>query len=263
MSSPSLISPLNKSRTSDVKPIRLQLDPLRLHEPARSKLSTIETQRIMIVFDDLVQNMELIEILPVIALHTDLFKSIIDTETMNEIHKHEQLKQAYETNAPLQSVSNIIEKLPQFENYARRFDKSLSHNANEKIAYHYYIQQSIRNVLRRLLHQQNRFDAIKRILLNNNLLPQQKDIMQVLKMLRESAMERFLTTPLEEREKFEQMKNLNTRLSSNEAIIAKLEKELNDAIAERDAEVSRQWLYFLSTYFSSLNDHICRVYSYY
>lgn len=51
-------------------------------------------------------------------------------------------------------------------------------------------------------------------------------------------MERFLTTPLEEREKLEQMKNLSARLSSNEAIIAKLEKELNDAIAERDAEVS-------------------------
>lgn len=51
-------------------------------------------------------------------------------------------------------------------------------------------------------------------------------------------MERFLTTPLEEREKLEQMKNLSERLSSNEAIIAKLEKELNDAIAERDAEVS-------------------------
>jgi hypothetical protein len=59
----------------------------------------------------------------------------------------------------------------------------------------------------------------------------------LLKILRDSAMERFLTTPLEEREKLEQMKNLNIRLSSNEAIIAKLEKELNDVIAERDAEV--------------------------
>ncbi len=27
---------------------------------------------------------------------------------MNEIHKHEQLKQAYQNDAPLQSVSNII-----------------------------------------------------------------------------------------------------------------------------------------------------------
>jgi hypothetical protein len=59
----------------------------------------------------------------------------------------------------------------------------------------------------------------------------------VLKMLRDSAMERFLTTPLEEREKLEQMKSLSTRLSANETIISKLEKELNDAIAERDAEV--------------------------
>jgi hypothetical protein len=79
MASSSMISPVNKPRGTAGKPIRLQLDPLRLHEPARKKLSTIETQRIMIVFDDLVQKMELIEILPIIVSHTDLFKSIIDT----------------------------------------------------------------------------------------------------------------------------------------------------------------------------------------
>jgi hypothetical protein len=80
MSSPSIISSVqNKSRTPDIRPIRLQLDPLRLHEPARTKLSTIETQRIMLVFDELIQKMELIEILPIIISHIDLFKSIIDT----------------------------------------------------------------------------------------------------------------------------------------------------------------------------------------
>ena len=56
-------------------------------------------------------------------------------------------------------------------------------------------------------------------------------------------MERFLTTPLEEREKLEQMKSLSTRLWSNETIIAKLEKELNDAVAERDSEV-REIVFF-------------------
>ncbi len=61
-------------------------------------------------------------------------------------------------------------------------------------------------------------------------------------MLRDSAMERFLTTPLEEREKSEQIKSLGARLSSNEAIIAKLEKELNDAVAERDSEVRESQL---------------------
>lgn len=79
MSSPSLVQSFNKSRSPDAKPIRLQLDPLRLHEPARSKLSTIETQRIMIVFDEMVQKMELIEFLPVITANPDLFKNIIDT----------------------------------------------------------------------------------------------------------------------------------------------------------------------------------------
>ena len=70
---------MNKARPNDLKPIRLPLDPLRLHEPARTKLSTIETQRIMIVFDDLIQKMELIEILPIVVSHVDLFKSVIDT----------------------------------------------------------------------------------------------------------------------------------------------------------------------------------------
>ncbi|CAF2080759.1 unnamed protein product [Rotaria magnacalcarata] len=260
MSSSSLAAPLNKTRTADVKPIRLQLDPMRLHEPARSKLSTVETQRIMVVFDDLVQKMELIEMLPVIVSHADLFKNIIDTETMNEIYRHEELKQAYETNSSIRTISNIIEKLPQLENYTRRFDKSLSYNANEKIAYHYYIQQSIRNVLRRLL-QHNRFDAVKHILKNNNLLPPPKDLMRVLKMLRDSAMERFLTTPLEEREKVDQMKNLSIRLSSNEAVIAKLEKELNDAVAERDAEVSQTLVifFFLNFFFVIESSHLLRI----
>ncbi len=162
-----------------------------------------------------------------------------------------------------------LEKLPQFENYSRRFNKSLSQNINEKLAYQYYIQQSIRNIIRRLVHQQNRFDAIKRVVQNNHLSPPQKDVIRlyfwkkffkkfcvleylgVLKMLRDSAMERFLTTPLEEREKLEQMKSLNARLLSNETVIAKLEKELNDATAERDLEVR---CFFFFPHLSPIDD---------
>jgi len=83
MASPSLASSLTKSRVSDLKPIRLPVDPTRLHEPARKKLSTIESQRIMIVFDDLIEKMELIEILPIIISHTHLFKDVIDTYDFN------------------------------------------------------------------------------------------------------------------------------------------------------------------------------------
>jgi len=81
-------------------------------------------------------------------------------------------------------------------------------------------------------------------------------------MLRDSAMERFLTTPVEESEKVEQVNSLNARLSANEAIIAKLEKELNDAIADRDLEVCQRRS-FLNWVFVSLNYHICRLYIYY
>ena len=65
-------------------------------------------------------------------------------------------------------------------------------------------------------------------------------LLGILSVLRESAMERFLTTPFEEREKAEQSKSLNARLAANQSVISKLEKELADANAERDAEVSRK-----------------------
>lgn len=100
-------------------------------------------------------------------------------ETLNEIRKHEQLRQAYESNSPLQSVSSIVEKLPSFDNYLRRFEKlSISSNSNDRIAFHYYVQQSVRNVLRRLTQNPTQMDSIKRILHANHLLPEPKDVIR-------------------------------------------------------------------------------------
>ncbi|CAF0890178.1 unnamed protein product [Didymodactylos carnosus] len=213
---------LSPPHSAEIKHIRLQLDPLRLHEPARTKLSTLETQRIMIVFDDLVRKIELVEYLPIIVNNMDLFKNILDQNTVAEIDRHNRLKAAYESGHSLKSISNML----------------MSQQQTEKAAYHYYIQQSIRNILRDILHK-NRFDIIKETLSSNDLLPPQKEVMKILKTLRESAMERFLTTPNEEREKVEELTNLNDRLISNERVIRKLEKELNDAIQERDTEVGK------------------------
>ena len=72
-------------------------------------------------------------------------------------------------------------------------------------------------------------------------------------------MERFLTTPLEEREKADQTKSLNTRLASNQSEISKLEKELADAIAERDAEVSRKVTKIIRTLIPSVSDRVAHL----
>ena len=79
----------------------------------------------------------------------------------------------------------------------------------------------------------NEFICKSKIFIETSIL-----FLDTLDKLKNVALERFLTTPLEEREKVEQTTNLNARLVSNESTIAKLEKELNEAIAERDTEVS-------------------------
>ena len=76
--------------------------------------------------------------------------------------------------------NDLSEKLPPFENYSRRFNSNLSQNAHEKLAFHYYIQQSMRNILRRIVHQPNRLEAIKHVLQTHRLLPPSKDVTRTL-----------------------------------------------------------------------------------
>jgi len=70
-------------------------DPTRALEPARKKLSTIESQRIMAVFEDSIKRAEIVTALPYITENIDRFKVSLGTELVDVIKQHGRIQVTY------------------------------------------------------------------------------------------------------------------------------------------------------------------------
>ncbi|XP_061183426.1 dynein regulatory complex protein 10-like [Saccostrea echinata] len=89
-----MCGPSNKIRN------RLRLDPSRALEPTRKKISTIEAQRVMSVFEDTISKAEIVTILPYILENRERFRVSLGAELslLLDIHKntvdsYEEIKQ--------------------------------------------------------------------------------------------------------------------------------------------------------------------------
>jgi len=73
----------------------LKLDPSRALEPARKKLTTIESQRIMAVFEETIRKAEIVTALPYITDNIDRFKVSLGTELVDAIKQHSIIQITY------------------------------------------------------------------------------------------------------------------------------------------------------------------------
>lgn len=67
---------------------RLRLDPARALEPARKKIATIEAQRVMSVFEDTIQKIEISSMIPYILANLDRFRISFGTELVGLLENH-------------------------------------------------------------------------------------------------------------------------------------------------------------------------------
>ena len=70
-------------------------DPTRALEPARKKLTTIESQRIMAVFEESIKRAEIVTALPYITENIDRFKVSLGTELVDVIKQHGRIQVTY------------------------------------------------------------------------------------------------------------------------------------------------------------------------
>jgi len=73
----------------------LKLDPTRALEPARKKLTTIESQRIMAVFEEAIKRAEIVTALPYIIDNIDRFKVSLGSELVDGIKQHSRIQSTY------------------------------------------------------------------------------------------------------------------------------------------------------------------------
>ena len=72
------------------------LDSLRILEPTRKKLSTVETQRIMAVLTDCTQKVELVALMPNIIQYLERFKTSLGSSLAALLEKHQVLVESFE-----------------------------------------------------------------------------------------------------------------------------------------------------------------------
>ncbi|XP_012934688.1 dynein regulatory complex protein 10 [Aplysia californica] len=81
--------------TNTLRLRHLKLDPSRALEPARKKLTTIESQRIMAVFEESIKRAEIVTALPYILENIDRFKVSLGTELVDAIKQHSRIQFTY------------------------------------------------------------------------------------------------------------------------------------------------------------------------
>lgn len=74
---------------------RLRLDPARALEPARKKIATIEAQRVMSVFEDTIQKLEISSMLPYILENLDRFRISFGAELASLLENHNVIISSY------------------------------------------------------------------------------------------------------------------------------------------------------------------------
>ncbi|KAH1180170.1 dynein regulatory complex protein 10 [Mauremys mutica] len=211
----------------------IKTSPLKLLDPGRSKLTTVETKRIISVLDEATFKIELISLICHITEFLDSLSTILGSELMGTLKEHERLSNNMEA---------LLTQL-QREGLLKQEDGRGDLVGTEEQIRHLQLHQqavksSIRNILRLfqadpLASQAVRDEAYARDLSSEMFI-------KGLSEFRGFLLEKLLTSPLEEQEKIQFMEEISLRDKKNTETIATLEAELATAIQSRDDEIMKK-----------------------
>nr|XP_046206886.1 dynein regulatory complex protein 10 isoform X2 [Oncorhynchus gorbuscha] len=198
----------------------LREDLLKILDPSRKKLSSLETQRIAGVLEDCIARVETVALLP--AVLSRLGGLSVGLELEGALQEHQHLGER---------LGGLGQKLVEGEAGERT-------RAELERA----IPSSLRNVLRLL----RAHPAATRALRSEAEVGGQgvsegvRGLVGGLQELRGVLLEKLLTSPSEERQRTRYMQEVSLRHGNNMELVATLEMEVAAAIKDRDAETSKK-----------------------
>lgn len=247
---------------------KLRLDPERALEPARKKLSTLESQRIMAVLVDSIRKTELVTILPYIIDNLDRFKITLGSDLVKLLEEHRVILQSFddlknETDRLLRKEQDKQEererraKEKEYNDDEEEDEEELQEEESEQAS---EITSSggsqVENAMRSLslVAKQMQFSC-KNIMRAFSLNPaaqtavlkdhagrleNAEEMIVEMNELKDIIMGMLLTTPVEESERTQYLQEISERERYNASIIDKLEKELKVANDDKDDEIRKK-----------------------
>ncbi|XP_064612865.1 dynein regulatory complex protein 10-like [Liolophura sinensis] len=251
---------------------RLRLDPARALEPARKKIATLEAQRVMTVFDETIKRSEIITLMPFVLENLSRFNVVFGSELVEALEQHGSIKNSYE------EIRNQLEKIRRrrekssdsLHSNLSQADQGEGHDVEDGESTgeksrptSQYSQHSVSasesqmdNVMRNLSFvAQQLSTSTKNVLRLFSVNPaamsavraevgerarECQSFITALEELKEVLLVKLLTTPVEEKEKFDYLHEISLREQQNAAHIVKLEAEVKGAQDDRDEEIRKK-----------------------
>ncbi|EDO44929.1 predicted protein, partial [Nematostella vectensis] len=196
-------------------------DPLKVLDPARKKLSSVESQRVISVLDDTIRRIEIGSLLPFIAENLERYSVILGSELSLLISEHDKLQHAYQ-----KAVSKF------------ELEQKRARSASPQTSLSMMLQQSLRTLLRQFSRNPTAMTAIRterheRSFESNSMIDELSAIRAVL-------FERLLTTPSELKDRDKYLMAVAERQKRSSQMADKLQDELQNAIDDRDNEIAKR-----------------------
>uniref|UniRef100_A0A8C3X809 Dynein regulatory complex protein 10 n=1 Tax=Catagonus wagneri TaxID=51154 RepID=A0A8C3X809_9CETA len=232
----------------DINKIRLMAEttkksttPPKLLAPAGTRLTTIETKRIMSVLDETIHKVELVTLLSNVASSSQSPEGVLGEDIMKAVREHRDLCQTLLDHVNyLQEEERRLQEEEGFEDepWSQDLVFSIELQKSHLPPLKQQIRESTKNVLRLLLSNPQAASLLRAQSLGRS--EEAQSFIDSLGELRGFLFERLLTSPMEARDKTRFIQDITRRNRRNQEIIDTLENELAACMRNRDAEVEKE-----------------------
>ncbi|XP_008140962.2 dynein regulatory complex protein 10 [Eptesicus fuscus] len=209
--------------------------------PLKTKLTTIETKRIMSVLDETIQKVELVTLLSSVAANMEDLEGLLGEDLTRAVREHEDLCQVLMDKVNyLQEEEMQLQAEEEFEEEAWFRDLLLSIELQKSnlLPVMGQIKDSTKNILRLLLSNPQVAQLLR--VQAQDRGPGAQGFIDSLVELRGFLFEKLLTSPMEARDKTQFIQDITKRNMRNQEVIDALENELAERMKNRAAEVEKE-----------------------
>ncbi|VCW96962.1 unnamed protein product [Gulo gulo] len=227
----------------DINRMRLTAEPsqkpaslLKPLVPSKSKLTTIETKRIMSVLDETIHKVELVTLLSYVGTNYETLEKMLGGDIIKAVRKHEDLCHSFlDSVIYLQDKERRLqEEESEEEGWFRDRLFSIELQKSHLLPLMHRIKESTKDILRLLLNNPEAARLSQTHILSRSIEAQ--NFIDCLMELRGFLFEKLLTSPVEARDKSQFIQDIDRRNKRNQEIINTLEDELVAIMQNREAE---------------------------
>ncbi|XP_043924382.1 dynein regulatory complex protein 10 [Protopterus annectens] len=227
-----------------LKKMPIRIDALKILDPGRKKLTSIETQRIISALDECIRKIELVTLLSYIEGNLERFSVVLGSELMSAI------KECYRLETNLCVILGRLEEAEDpytvhdiFQEKALEPKEDCYSNTTPQHIRSIYIlrkaiNSSVKNVLRLFQLNPAAYSTVRMESHARN--PTSQAMIHALLEMRTFLLEKLLTNPMEDREKIYYVQSMATRNQKNADVIAALEAEVAAATQDKEHEVAQK-----------------------